>query len=123
LCWRTHLDAASNPSLAVVDSASTAAPAMASTPPRRFSSSRLHLSCPSEPEGPREPHRGMCCLAGAELAAGELCSNRRSSGVLHRTPSDRIQNPVRFPSTHASPHVSLDTDDPPDLVWSANPSL
>jgi hypothetical protein len=58
-----------------------------------------------------------------DLIAGELCSDRRSSGALHRTPGDRIQNPVRFPSTHAGPHISLATDDPPDLVRSANPSL
>jgi hypothetical protein len=63
LCWCTHLDAAGNPSLTVIDFASTTAPAMASTLLCRFSSSRLHLSCPSEPNGPREPHRGTCCSA------------------------------------------------------------
>jgi hypothetical protein len=46
LCWRTHLDAAGNPSLAVADFAPAAAPAMISTPPCRFFIFKVALFLP-----------------------------------------------------------------------------
>jgi hypothetical protein len=71
-----------------------------------FPSSRLHLSCPSEPVGPREPRRGTCCLAATIPRHRRALPGRRSSGAFHRTSGDRAQKPYWGFPLHTSGHTS-----------------